>query len=255
MSQQNQVDSTKQAARRLSAFLARHGIRLKHNLALEAIAVGVGDANWRTLRARAQPPAPGSLGYQVHAIYTDNDQRYSDTFGGANALEAQLNALTDRYADSGCDIRIAAVVDLATGEVADEESCATEVELVSLAALVDGVALMAQDVMCPDAAGRAVGELSAMAGYLRRVSETVDLGDVTLWATDEVDATATCTASDELGREVSFRPVDALSRLAAFVRDQPGFAARDTAQRSLVYQALAFCTRFEAELNSALVDN
>lgn len=138
-----ELDTMKDAARRLQEHLVTCGITLKHAQALEALTASLGAANWRTLRNKLNQPKPTAVAkavkvwdaskprWSVHAVYSDNNQRYSDDFFGATAMEAQINAQMDRLADEGWMTRIdvTCVVDQFTGQTADQESYVHEAEL------------------------------------------------------------------------------------------------------------------------------
>lgn len=144
-----------EAARKLEVFLTGHGYALKHSVALEALSHCLGAKNWRTLRAKLNAPGAAAkvlIGadeprWTVMAVYTDNDQRFSQDYHGATALEAQLACQLDRLADSGwmTRVEISGVIDRLTGNVADEESFTAEASVVSFTDMVAMLCKLAED--------------------------------------------------------------------------------------------------------------
>ncbi len=113
MSKDNeQQDLVKAAARRMCEHLGNKGVQVKHAQMLEALSVGLGVANWRTLRAaldaprathepaKPKAPPPGVMQeWAVDGIYDDNDQQWSDNVLARTALQAVAMAKMERMTD------------------------------------------------------------------------------------------------------------------------------------------------------------
>ena len=143
----------KNAARLLQAYLEKNGISLKHGQALEALTASLGAASWRMLRTKLDASAksgwtPGEPRWLVHAIYADNGQRFSDSYGGRTPLEAQIAAQMERLSDGGSltRIEVSCVIDRAAGSGAavDEESYPSEAALVLNSEAVSMLCRLAQ---------------------------------------------------------------------------------------------------------------
>lgn len=116
----------KAAARRMCEYLAGKGVSVKHMQMLEALATGLGVANWRMLRAaldapredltaiKPLAPEPGTeQRWLVDAIYDDNDQQWSDYVQARTALEAAAMAKMERRTDCGLIIDVTNVTNAA----------------------------------------------------------------------------------------------------------------------------------------------
>lgn len=116
----------KAAAHRMCEHLATRGVRVRHTLMLEALAAGLGAANWRTLRAaldaprfapepgRARVCAPGVFqAWSVEGIYDDNDQQWGEDVSARTAREAAAMAKMERLTDLGLVIDVTSVRDAA----------------------------------------------------------------------------------------------------------------------------------------------
>lgn len=246
-------EEVKQGAKRLSEFLLTKGVRVQHAVALEALAKTFGEANYRTLKAgleelqtkKAQEEArknakPGSKGYHVNAIYTDNNQRYSDTFGGDNALHAQVQAMVDRYADDGLEIEIAAVVDAATGEIADEEGF---VSMVGLQDFSEGLVFTLK--VASEASSPEQTKLNRYVEYFKKVVDENDFDEKPDYDCDNYKDESLVAYVCEDGAKISFLPHEALEEVARAAADvlktKEGLS---TEERIMVYQTLEYCNMF-----------
>lgn len=144
----------KDGARRLQEYLKTQGISLKQAQALEALTASLAMPNWQTLRAKLTAPAqaagevlgPDEPRWMVNAIYTDNNQRFSDDYHGATPLEAQIACQLDRLADEGwmTEVEISCVIDRTTGKIADQESHPEEVQLLKFSKMLSGLVKLAK---------------------------------------------------------------------------------------------------------------
>lgn len=110
----------KDAAKRMCKQLSGKGIKVTHTAMLEAIAIGFGLDNWRTLKAvidapRAVPEQPlppeGVMQtWLVEAVYDDNDQPYSDDVEARTSLEAAYILMAKLLAEQGDVMHIAGVM-------------------------------------------------------------------------------------------------------------------------------------------------
>lgn len=114
-----------QAAQHLAKFLDSKGLRLTHEVALDALSNSMGYETWCSIRARLASPPSGLLAglvagpqYCVDAIYTDNNQLYGDHMDGDSPLDAAIAVMVERLTDSGSmtAVSVTEVTDRFTGE-------------------------------------------------------------------------------------------------------------------------------------------
>jgi hypothetical protein len=123
-----EVAVMKDAAFRLTAFLATKNIKLQHAVALEALTASLGSRNWRTLRDKLnESSAPAALTLEdldgcrwtINGRYYDGSP-YSDNFGGDTPLEAKIQALYYRMSeDNESSFEAHEVIDRLTSESVD----------------------------------------------------------------------------------------------------------------------------------------
>lgn len=107
------------AADTLSKFFAARGVAISQDVALEALSSSLGADNWSTLRDKLRLPVDLSDGvFMVDAIYTDNDQNYSDCSDGISAIHAAILVQMERLHDGGSatEVGIVKVEDRRTGK-------------------------------------------------------------------------------------------------------------------------------------------
>ncbi|WP_146039463.1 MULTISPECIES: glyoxalase superfamily protein [unclassified Variovorax] len=264
--EQSNVDLFKESARRMTEFFASKGVKVKNTIALEALSTALGAKNYRTLLASLNRPAatraeedpnawkPGQPRYTVHALYEDNNQRYSDDFGGADALEAAVCCQVDRNADF-CSVTIASVIDRVTGKIADTGWCGDD------------------EIGKHGAAVRAM--LDVAKGVLRQDTKVPeDVAAAFLYLNVQVDGTST-ELIDEMspgegdikerkpvtlkayGLEHVVEPVEALETVARYILDcvhVHGWVKLTNEELRSVYHASALTRYFEYELRGALFD-
>lgn len=107
--------TVKDAARRMSEYLATKQTKVSHAQMLEALAVGFGLDNWRELKAvldlprmpkKATIPEGAMRRYIVDALYVENNQQYGTSVDARSPLEAGIWVCMERLTDFGLHVNI-----------------------------------------------------------------------------------------------------------------------------------------------------
>ena len=132
MQEQNQIPTLKDAARRMEQYFAHKGVEVPHTMVLEALSVGLGERNWRTVRSllsretgSAQQPEPRidetwrpEARFLVEGQHSQTQSTYSRAFSGNCAREAAYRAVAyewSLFGEAG-ELTVETVLDRATGK-------------------------------------------------------------------------------------------------------------------------------------------
>lgn len=267
----------KEAARRVVAFYAKHGINVPYTMTLDALTVGVGDKNFRRFRKLLQQPAeqaiPDAQRWFVTAMYCDNKQPYDQYYAATDALEAAVNCQLDRLSDEGGgEVDIVSVLDRTTDRIADT-GFVGDTALVehgfALRQLVD----IAKSFIQMDSTLTDVVERNLLAAHVLYLDEY--LGEVTFRDGKRVPGAGEGYISLELGRwtderhegtvafsaydmDARFDPVEVVSNVARYVLDTvqvKGWATLDQPNLLYVYQAKGLVTYLARQLRELVVED
>lgn len=253
-------ETIKTAARRMCEHLGAKGVKVQHTAMLEALALGLGLDNWRTLkavidapRAPMKPPKKSlPLGqwqqWSVSALYLDNQQQYGDSFAGRTPLEGAINGMHDRLTDFGLEIGIQEVRD-ADGECQLSPAFITDIQLLSnrlaLATVLDSVAELPAATLSAD---------HRLARVWLRVLLEYNEGDAFNELTEWSDSLKP-NAADPVADGYVLTPTQALEALCDLGEEALGgvvkMEARDEKKAQAFYQVRAMCAYFADVLNDA----
>jgi hypothetical protein len=260
----------KDAAFRLTAFLATKNIKLQHAVALEALTASLGSRNWRTLRDKLSEPSQSS-GPTLEALEADggrwtvkgryyDDSPNGDYFSGDTPLEAKIHALYYRMAeDRESTFTVCEVVDRLTDETVDEGILRIR-DLSKHGKLFQDVLRMARrlldsaDVKVPENVDR--GVLNAVVETLEEAIQSEKLREQLTTFTYQMPPT--CSESDSaIGFEAKdgafitcFMP-DALSAISGFLDENKD--ALDASEQQSRYQFQALLEQYENKVARILV--
>jgi hypothetical protein len=131
MQEQNQISTLKDAARRMEQYFAQKGVDVSHTMVLEALSVGLGERNWRTVRSllsretgpvqQQEPRIDESWEpedrFLVEGQHSQWKNAYSRAFSASSAQQAAYQAVAYEWSHFGeeGELTVTAVLDRATG--------------------------------------------------------------------------------------------------------------------------------------------
>jgi hypothetical protein len=138
MQEQNQISTLKDAARRMEQYFAQKGVDVPHSMVLEALSLGLGERNWRTVRSllsrergsvqQSEPRIDETWRpedrFLVEGQHSQIQSGYSRAFSGNCAKEAAYRAVAyewSLFGDAG-ELTVETVLDRATGKRHSQQS-------------------------------------------------------------------------------------------------------------------------------------
>lgn len=275
MEQQASIDMMKDGARRMQEFLAGENIEVKHSMLLEAISAGFGSRNWRTVREKLNAPvAPPALTlesldglqWEVHALYCDNDQPYTDFYEGRCAMEAAVRCQVACMLDQeGGEVAICSVIDRLTRKTVDHFGLSGPSNLKPHAHSVLLVALEAERWLAGDAE-----ESTNLPGLNFTLCDAITIVKMLCEPGDEADALNAISPFDvdepgfyadqscdflleEEHTPVTIEPCDAIQAIVDFVSEPILTRGNDTDKNAL-FHTTALLEYAKLEVNYALAN-
>lgn len=267
----------KDAARRMVAFYAKHGIKVPYAMSLDALTQAVGDKSFRRFRKLLQQPVeqpiPDAQRWFVTAIYSDNKQPYDQYYAATDALEAAVLCQLDRLSDAGGgEVDVVSVLDRTTDRIADT-GFVGDTALVEHGFALRQVVDIAKSFIPMDSTLTDVVARDTLAAHILYLDEF--LGEPTYrdgkripgagegyislelgWSAEEPQAQ--CVVLSAYDMDVRFDPVEAVRNVARYVLDTvqvKGWATLDQPNLLYVYQAKGLTTYFECQLRALVVDD
>jgi hypothetical protein len=268
----------KDAARRMVAFYAEHGIKVPFLMSLEALTVAVGDKTYRRFRKLLEKPVVPEIldteRWLVTAVYTDNDQPYDQYYPGTDAIEAAVNCQLERLGDEegGGEVDVVSVLDRSTDRIADTGNVGdTSISShgFALRRLVDIVKDMVpmDSTMTAQASEHLAAEILLLDEFLgapgtdRKGERTRGSGEAYLddvldkWADKCLDAVF--VRLEGYGMSAELDPVQAIRNVAQYALDAvqiKGWAGLDHADMLHVYHAKGLTVYLEQQLRTFLIE-